>query len=289
MDWEGSSLASLFGTQEQCAFFILLIFFTVCLVTSLSVAREVPYVPSLAGKSSPGHHGNSVSSNGNGSSSNGDLPHYVFHHPKETTITDRRSSLTRLLVRLTRPCWTLNALGCHFFIRAISCFRRNLNRAYRDVSTLPLVLRGLLYAHCTSWTAIMTFSIYYTDYMGQAVYGGSPDVPSDHALRHLYDEGVRVASWGLLLHCCLAGAYSCCIERLVSRWGISTMYMAGMTSFVVSITVMLLSHNVYVINTMAALTGVAYASLTSLPYMLVAMYHEQKEVRRYYFIVCCYL
>ena len=36
--------------------------------------------------------------------------------------------------------------------------------------------------------------------MAQAVYGGQPDAPPGSVYDILFDEGVRMGSWGLLLH-----------------------------------------------------------------------------------------
>ena len=38
------------------------------------------------------------------------------------------------------------------------------------------------------------------DFVATAVYGGQPDAPSGSVYDILFDEGVRMGSWGLLLH-----------------------------------------------------------------------------------------
>ena len=38
------------------------------------------------------------------------------------------------------------------------------------------------------------------DFVAQAVYGGQPDAPPGSVYDILFDEGVRMGSWGLLLH-----------------------------------------------------------------------------------------
>ena len=42
--------------------------------------------------------------------------------------------------------------------------------------------------------------MFYTDFVATAVYGGQPDAPTSSMYNLLFDEGVRMGSWGLLLH-----------------------------------------------------------------------------------------
>ena len=265
VDWRLTVLWDTFHTQERCAFFILFIFFSAALTLSLTSAKEVCYQPSSVVESQQG-----------GVDSDGDSNTVI-------SFTTNKSDVNRLSGSLffcvSIGCCNCCVMGCRQILRLFKNVRRRLTKIWRDIASLPLVLKRLLFAHCTSWTAMMTFSIYFTDYVGQAVYGGSPDVPEDHALRSLYDEGVRMASWGLLLHCCLAGVYSCFIEKLVNHFGMFVTYIFGMTSFVISMALLLTSYNIYVINILAALTGIAYTTLTTMPFLLVAVYHEHKKVR----------
>ena len=42
---------------------------------------------------------------------------------------------------------------------------------------MPAVLKRLAVAHFFSWTAVMAFNLFFTDYVGQSVYGGNPNAP----------------------------------------------------------------------------------------------------------------
>ena len=46
----------------------------------------------------------------------------------------------------------------------------------------------------------MAHGMFYTDFVATAVYGGQPDAPPGSVYDLLFDEGVRMGSWGLLLH-----------------------------------------------------------------------------------------
>lgn len=63
-----------------------------------------------------------------------------------------------------------------------------------------------------SWVAIMAHSMFYTDFVATAVYGGQPDAAPGSVYDLLFDEGVRMGSWGLLLHSITAGTYALFIQ-----------------------------------------------------------------------------
>lgn len=46
----------------------------------------------------------------------------------------------------------------------------------------------------------MCHNMFFTDFVGQYMYGGHPDAPERTQQAVLYDEGVRMGSWGLFLH-----------------------------------------------------------------------------------------
>ena len=247
----------MFHSQERCALFILFIFFLVTLTVSLITATEVRHqLPSI------------VDAQQDGGDSDGD-------------------SNSVISFATTNSYCSCCVMEGRYMLRLFKNVHRRLIKIWQDIASLPLVLKRLLFAHCTSWTAVVTFIIYFSDYVGQAVYGGKPNASEDLTLRSLYDEGVRVASWGLLLQYCLAGVYSCFIEKLVKYFGLFVTYVFGMTSFVISMALLLMSYNIYVINILAAFTGIAYATLTTMPYLLLAVYHEDKEVRTSYLMSLC--
>lgn len=249
IDWKSTRIGQYFGSQEQCAFTALIVLFIVTLLTTLTVAEEKPLLKYSV------------------SESMGDIENDLSLSTENELLLPRCHSWSCNV----RTVWTvIKALPMSIVHYTVS--------VYRAIRSLPFVLKRLLLAHFVSWTAVMTFNVFFTDYVGQAVYMGSPNVPSDHALRLLYDEGVRVGSWGLLFHCFTAAVYAYCIEWLVARFGIMQTYLIGMASFAASMALLVTSNNVYIVNLFAACTGIAYATLTTLPYLLITMYHEDRHV-----------
>ena len=326
LDWSNNSVGLYFGGQEQSAFSLLIVLFTLALFTTLLVAEEKPVIilnrqqsgdkTLLSGDTAsvenkkiqqtldqihqaivrdkdrfglgPSDAGYETSSNQSFSDEyqNARLSNLKEEVEKPllggvgsvSTIPEETCSIfTRRQCHIPFTRWTFTTCEglCHLVcMRVIKLMPRSIKTLYN----MPAVLKRLALANYCSWTAVMGFNLFYTDYVGQAVYGGNPNAPEDSHLRTLYDEGVRMASWGLLFHCITSAIYAAIVDRLVTRYSMRTLYCGGMFSFAIAMAVMVFSRNVYIVNLMAACTGFAYAAVTTIPFMLVQNYHTNKEV-----------
>ncbi|XP_070199581.1 solute carrier family 45 member 3-like [Littorina saxatilis] len=312
IDWTSNSVGGYFGGQEASIFSILIVIFTMTLTLTVIIADEVPFtghvtphmishddIPSIDGDSptsivaissdrtlSPSKKPSlqNAQESGYESSSSEDDDSYLKDRtrvlrggPRPRTPKHFRS-LTRYLTKLSVM---VRARGVSQLLQCLKVVVRNLHRllpkAVREMLFFPVVLRYLGLANFCSWTAVMGFNLYFTDYVGQTVYGGNPNLPSSTPEGAAYDEGVRMGSWGLLLHCLTSAIYSVIVERLVVSYGYKMTYMMGMASFCFAMAGMVLVHNVVFVVLMAGLTGFAYSTLTTIPFMLVSQYHEDKK------------
>jgi len=152
-----------------------------------------------------------------------------------------------------------------------------------NVVKMPSALRTLALADCTSWTALMCFTQLYMDYVGQIVFKGNPNSLPGSQDRILYDQGIRSASWGLFNHCVVAMIYACVINKVIIRCGLVKTFACSILSFTVCMFVILTTDSIFVVNLMASMTGIALASLTTIPYALVTLYHSNKKVTFLFF------
>jgi hypothetical protein len=83
---------------------------------------------------------------------------------------------------------------------------------------MPRSLLILCLTNLFSWMSLVCYSLFFTDFVGQAVYGGDPKAPSGSLKHQLYDEGVRVGSFGMSLYSLACGIYSIFIEKLVEMF-----------------------------------------------------------------------
>merc|ERR1719209_1689752 len=147
---------------------------------------------------------------------------------------------------------------------------------YRTISSAPPVLRDLFWADLASWIAIMAHGMFYTDFVATAVYGGQPDAPIGSVYDLLFDEGVRMGSWGLLLHSITAGVYALFIQEHITKLlGLKRSYQFGLAVFAISMAVTVLSTNSLTsLNLAAAASGVGFSVITTVPNTIVTLYHE---------------
>lgn len=83
---------------------------------------------------------------------------------------------------------------------------------WHKVSSAPTVLRRLFLAELFGWMGFMCHNMFFTDFVGQYMYGGLPDAQEHTELAVLYDEGVRMGSWGLFLHSLTGGCQTFVVQ-----------------------------------------------------------------------------
>ena len=303
LDWSSSSVGLYFGGQEQSAFSVLIVLFIMTTCASLGVVDE-HYLPNdeeddndaitetldrihtdmIHTKCLPLHNDPGYESGSNHSLQ-------VVPQTDDQRETQRRIDAPHRVTRHNgRPLCSISLsyfVNLKLFMSTILCSMWStiytwLPGPLKLLLSVPYVLRSLALANFCSWTAVMSFNLFFTDYVGQAVYGGDPNAPDDSKLRALYDEGVRSGSWGLLFHCVFSALSAACIERVVAAWGMRRTYMTGMLTFVAAMFILVTSRSIVVVLLMASCTGFAYATLTTIPFMLVSNYHDNKEVRQFY-------
>lgn len=269
LDWRATVVGDLIGGQDKFVFTTLTGIYLVLLLVTFAVARENPHTM-------------------NESSDVSENPDITVQNSKIRPLsseTNTHENLNREIQTTTHFKWSLDLQSFHAFLLLSKYFVRNasskifshLPEPIRDLLTVPYAVRKLIYPNFFGWAGVVGFNLYFTDFVGQAVYHGDPTLPENTTLRGYYDEGVRMGCWGLLLHCVVSILYAYFVEHLIEKVGMRITYAAGMTTFSVAMLAMAVYPNIYFVTTMAALTGVAYGTLTTVPYILVTLYHSEKE------------
>ncbi|KAG9345834.1 hypothetical protein JZ751_008990 [Albula glossodonta] len=246
LDWSGGLLSLYLGGQAECLFSLLILIFVTSVLVTMKVSKEPPC--------------------------GGDTP-VLEPRPPEAGGGRRvpysccyllRCKLRLLkagpLLCLLRTCWSMTPT------------------IYRSYCHMPRVMRQLCVAQLCSWMAVMSFMLFYTDFVGEGLYEGVPSAAPGMASRQRYDEGIRMGSLGLFLQCATSTLFSLGMSRLVRLFGSRRIYLSSMVSFTISTLVICLSKSVVLVTVMSALTGFAYATLQTLPYTLTCHYHKEKEV-----------
>ncbi|XP_053175008.1 solute carrier family 45 member 3 [Scomber japonicus] len=252
LDWSHSLLSVYLGGQAECLFFLLILIF----ISSVLITMKVSEEPSFASSTSTGS--GSLSESGAGAMESGrcGVPRSCCYLLK----CKLRLLKSGPVLCLLRTCWSMTPA------------------IYRSYCHVPKVMRQLCVAQLCSWMAVMSFMLFYTDFVGEGLYEGVPSATPGSVSRQRYDEGIRMGSLGLFLQCATSTFFSLVMSHLVRHFGSRWVYMSSMVSFTVSALVICLSKSVVLVTAMAALTGYAYATLQTLPYTLTCHYHKEKEV-----------
>ncbi|KAL0978437.1 hypothetical protein UPYG_G00170370 [Umbra pygmaea] len=151
-------------------------------------------------------------------------------------------------------------------------------RVYNVCTHMPAVICRLFIAELFSWMALMSFMMFYTDFMGVGLYLGVPNATAGSHDRLQYEEGVRMASVGLFLQCLTSVFCSTLMERWIVLIGTRAVYVSSVVLLTLSTAVMSVSKSVMVVTVMAAATGYTFCVLQVLPYTLLCLYHGDKQV-----------
>ena len=84
---------------------------------------------------------------------------------------------------------------------------------------MPPSLRILCFTHLLGWMSLLCYSLYFTDFMGQEVYGGDPFAPAGSEARKVYADGVRKGSYAMALYSITCSICSLCVESLINKFG----------------------------------------------------------------------
>ncbi|NXH05168.1 S45A3 protein, partial [Loxia leucoptera] len=152
IDW--AFLAPYLGSQQSCLFSLLALIFLGCVLATLFVTEEAAQGDLLDGPAL-----------------------------KDTSPKPPKASLSCCCWR--GPCLLPGR-------RALQAGRKLcllLPRLHGLYCRIPRVIRRLFVAELCSWMALMTFMLFYTDFVGEGLYHGVPRAkPGTEARRH-YDEG----------------------------------------------------------------------------------------------------
>ncbi|XP_070828427.1 solute carrier family 45 member 3 [Chaetodon trifascialis] len=252
LDWSRGLLSVYLGGQAECLFSLLILIF----ISSVLITMKVSEEPSCASGGLAGSGSLLESGAGVMEAGRCGVPRSCCYLLK----CKLRLLKSGPLLCLLRTCWSMTPA------------------IYRSYCHVPRVMRQLCVAQLCSWMAVMSFMLFYTDFVGEGLYEGVPSALPGSLSRQRYDEGIRMGSLGLFLQCATSTFFSLVMSRLVRHFGSRWVYLSSMVSFTASALVICLSKSVVLVTVMAALTGYAYATLQTLPYTLTCHYHKEKEV-----------
>ncbi|XP_059470765.1 proton-associated sugar transporter A [Neocloeon triangulifer] len=140
---------------------------------------------------------------------------------------------------------------------------------------MPGSLRILCATNLFCWSAHVCYSLYFTDFVGEAVFGGDPQAAEGSAERDLYEDGVRFGCWGMAMYSLSCACYSLLIDKLVQRFRAKRVYVGGQLVYCTGMSLLALTRHKIGVIVFSWTAGVMYSTLFTMPYLLVAHYHAQ--------------
>ncbi|XP_041105109.1 solute carrier family 45 member 4-like [Polyodon spathula] len=144
---------------------------------------------------------------------------------------------------------------------------------------MPRQLLRLCLCHLLTWFSIIAQAVFYTDFMGQVIYEGDPQAPTNSTELRNYHNGVQMGCWGLVIYATTAAICSAMLQKYLDNCELSIkiIYILGTLAFAIGTAVMAIFPNVYVTMVMISTMGIISMSVSYCPYALLGQYHEMKE------------
>ncbi|NXG43083.1 S45A2 protein, partial [Psilopogon haemacephalus] len=155
--------------------------------------------------------------------------------------------------------------------------RMTLKSLLRTLLSMPSHYRYLCVSHLFGWMAFLANMLFFTDFMGQVVYQGSPYAPHNSTLYLSYKTGVEMGCWGLCINAISSSAYSYLQKMLLPYIGLKGLYFIGYLLFGLGTGLIGLFPNVYSTLALCSLFGVMSSTLYTVPFHLIAEYHREEE------------
>ncbi|XP_061506516.1 proton-associated sugar transporter A [Anopheles gambiae] len=140
---------------------------------------------------------------------------------------------------------------------------------------MPHSLRMVCLTNLFCWMAHVCYSLYFTDFVGEAVFDGDPKALDGTEKYLLYEAGVRFGCWGMAMYSLSCACYSLIIERLIKRFRAKSVYVGGLLFYCLGMSLMALSKHRVGVIVFSWTAGVMYSTLFTMPYLLVAHYHSE--------------
>jgi len=281
IDW--ASVGLFLGSQEQTAFAVILFTLLPCLFATLFVAKETP-LKSIEDSSTTLTRPDDFGYESDTSDDSEVIPKPL------TTFEMLRIKYTRISYQIT----VVPRMKMQRFIKSVfrvvetfiyvslwvPCQLINLPcRTWHRIKDAPVVLQRLFLTEFFGWMSLLCHNLFFTNFVGQYVYGGLPDAPEHTELAILYDEGVRMGSWCLFLHSLIACVYAFMFQQpLIKLFGPRNVFIGGIAVFTVATFATLVSPSIHFTVIVTTLSGVGFAAITSTPNTLVILYNTNKQM-----------
>ncbi|KFB41796.1 AGAP000137-PA-like protein [Anopheles sinensis] len=259
IDWDSTSLGVVFGGHVRAVFSLITVIFVVCVLCTVTSFSEIPLwiLEEEIERQEPPTPAD-PDRTGEGKSPDQDSALQGRPEPASYGSVEKKSAVVAggHDVDGTAPSVTL---GMYLL----------------SIVYMPHSLRMVCLTNLFCWMAHVCYSLYFTDFVGEAVFDGDPKALDGTEKYLLYEAGVRFGCWGMAMYSLSCACYSLIIERLIRRFRAKRVYVGGLLFYCLGMSLMALSKHRVGVIVFSWTAGVMYSTLFTMPYLLVAHYHSE--------------
>ncbi|XP_041450655.1 proton-associated sugar transporter A isoform X4 [Drosophila obscura] len=149
----------------------------------------------------------------------------------------------------------------------------SLSHYLLSIIYMPYSLRMVCLTNLFCWMAHVCYSLYFTDFVGEAIFNGDPKATEGSNPQIRYEEGIRFGCWGMAMYSLSCACYSLVIDKLIQRFRAKIVYIGGLCFYCTGMALMALTRAKISVILFSWTAGVMYSTLFTMPYLLVAHYH----------------
>ncbi|XP_026496679.2 proton-associated sugar transporter A [Vanessa tameamea] len=263
INWDETSLGELFGGHVRAVFFLITIIFIVCVTATITSFKEIPLnkidenddYNKLDNKDQFEEHfeeSENVERNG----LKKETTSYGSLKKADAPVDDENTGIT---IKIPVEGHTGEPLSLKHYLKSIVL--------------MPKSLRIVCLTNLFCWMAHVCYSLYFTDFVGESVFGGNPAAPVGSESRINYEAGVRFGCWGMAMYSLSCACYSTVIEKLIKMLGAKKVYVGGLCTYSCGMLMLCILRARAAVLLFSWTAGIMYSTLFTMPYLLVAHYH----------------
>lgn len=279
INWDATAIGRKLGGHVKAVFTIITFIFIACVSFTVTSFKEIPLWALVAPKTSkrggesdalgPGEHAVSYGTLNDDEGAQEAMLDGEDKNSEYTTVPGENVSETTFVAGNELPP-TLNDAEAQP-IESV----QSLSHYLLSIVYMPHSLRMVCLTNLFCWMAHVCYSLYFTDFVGEAVFGGDPKALEGTEPQMLYEEGVRFGCWGMAMYSLSCSCYSLIIEKLIQRFKAKPVYIGGLLFYCAGMTLMALTRAKASVILFSWTAGVMYSTLFTMPYLLVAHYHAK--------------
>ncbi|XP_037044393.1 proton-associated sugar transporter A-like isoform X2 [Bradysia coprophila] len=254
IDWEKTMIGKLFGGNVETVFGIVIILISLSSIVSLTSFREIPLplmekdellrpLTHTAVKQEVHRKRNTIE---------------IVQEVHETEHYEQRNGDVEIQIPLLKSGNDENT---------------SLTQYLRSIFIMPRLMQILCLTNLLSWMAFVSYALYFTDFVGEAVFMGDPMAPPDTESLTLYQSGVRFGCFGLAVFALSCSIYSMFIEASMNLVGVKFIYVGSLTLFGVSMFLLATFPTQLGVLVLSVPAGIIYSTMLTIPFLLMTKYH----------------